>query len=107
MRKYDAYCLEVKELTSQLVQNINAVFRTDSSGWYLLLCRAEQFETTVDLFIIECSADIKTLTDDDLWTYLDKMAVDSSKAMTELDLDNMVLKYLRMDVSVRSAKASM
>lgn len=35
------------------------------------------------------------------------MAVDSSTKMTKSDLDNLVLKNVRMDMSVRSAKARM
>ena len=57
--------------------------------------------------MIEVCTDIKELTDDQLRTYLDKEAIDSSTIVTAPDLTQMVQKHVCMAMTIKSAKGRM
>ncbi|PXF41739.1 hypothetical protein BWQ96_08528 [Gracilariopsis chorda] len=68
---------------------------------------AKQLESAVDLGMIDDCVDVKDLSENKLHAFLSKEAVDSATVVTESDLSAMVLKHVRMDMSVKSTTVRM
>ena len=107
LRKYDAYCRELKARASQLVQETAVSLEPIRPVGLVYCVDAEQLESAVDLGMIDGCDDVKELTDGQLRDYLDKEASDSATVVTENDLAQMVQRYVRMDMSVKSAHSRM
>ena len=67
----------------------------------------EQLESDISIGMTDGCDDFKSLTDDQLRSFLQKEAVDSETIVTESDLSAMAEKNVRMDMKIKSATGCM
>lgn len=106
LSKYDAYTRELKARASQLVQEGSQSLEPIRPVFLVYCVDSEQVESAVELDMTEGYTDVKDLSDDQLRTYLENEAVDSSTIVTATYLQ-MVQKHVRMDMTIKSAKERM
>ncbi|PXF43991.1 hypothetical protein BWQ96_06224 [Gracilariopsis chorda] len=103
LRAYDAYCRELKSRAAQLVQEASMSLEPIRPVGLVYCLDAKQLESAMDLGMIDHCMDVKDLSDNKLRAFLNNEAVESATVVTESDLSAMVLKHVRMDMSVKSA----
>ncbi|PXF41503.1 hypothetical protein BWQ96_08777 [Gracilariopsis chorda] len=107
LRAYDAYYGELKSAAALFVQEASMSLGPIRPVGLVYSVDAEQLESAVDLEMIHDGLEVKDHSDNKLRAFLDKGAVDSATVVTESDLSAVVLKHVRMDMSVKSATGRM
>lgn len=107
LRKYDAYCGELKARASQLVQEGLQSLEPIRPVGLVYCIDSEPIHSAVELALIDGCTNSKDLTDEQLRALLKKESVDSATIVTESDLSQMVQKHDHMDMAVKSASDRM
>ena len=107
LRKYDAYCRELKSRAAQLSFESSFPMEPARPVGLTFCVDAEQLESAVECGMITGVTDVELLTDETLRAHLERKAQQSTTVVTQDDLASLVETQLRMDMKIKSATGRM
>lgn len=107
LRRYDAYCKEVKSRIYQLAQESSVSLEPSRPVVIYFCVDADHVESAVECDMNPSCTSVEELTDKSLRSFLDSEGQETQPSVTGNDLPKLVETVLKMDMTVKSATGQM